>query len=333
MPLLFDFIKRQFLSFPPAQTTSFANRTIIVTGASSGLGLEATRLLASLSATRIILACRSPTKGDAAIAAIRQSHPDSTTTLEVWPLDLLSYASILAFAARATADLPRVDGVILNAGIRTAHYSASPEGHEVSVQTNVISTALLACLLHPKLAATAHAHQNLTTHLSFVGSELYEYAAFKERHVSVAAAGRSAKANERPLFAALDDEATFKKNVADRYPVTKLLIAIFMRQLAELAPVAKTGVVVNVIAPGYVLPLSHHLFPIPLLHYPPIPLHARPHLLYAAHLAVLPYSAHRQCYPMTFHTRHSTKPPKQVLQLTTQPPDSAKPVSADKTST
>lgn len=248
MVLIYDFFKRQLFTSPPVQTSSFSGRTIIVTGASGGLGLEATRLLTGLSATRIILACRDEAKGAAAITSIRESHPNATTVLEVWPLDLLSYASILSFADRVNSSLPRLDAVVLNAGIRTANYQSSPEGHEVTMQTNVISTALLACLLHPKLADTARTHF-VTTHLSIVGSELYEFAAFKERHQ---ASSSPSAGKEKSLFAALDDEATFTKYTSDRYPVTKLLTQIFARELADMAPASRTGVVMNVVAPGYV---------------------------------------------------------------------------------
>lgn len=240
MPLLFDFINRQFITFPPEIHTSFANRTVIVTGASSGLGFAATGLLTSLGASRIILAVRNQSKGEEAISSIRSKNPSLTTQLEVWPLDLSSFASVLTFADRAANQLPRLDALIANAGVWPHKYRKTQGGHEEALQTNVLATALLACALHPKLKATAREH-GVLTHITFTGSELYEFAAFKERKQ----AGRGG------LLGALDDKEIAAKRIGDRYHTTKLLVMLVAKQMAALAPLKDgAGVVINVNAPG-----------------------------------------------------------------------------------
>ena len=71
-------------------------RTAVVTGGNSGLGLVTATRLARAGA-RVILTARTPSKGAAAIDAIRAEHPDAK--VEVRALDLASLASVRAFAA------------------------------------------------------------------------------------------------------------------------------------------------------------------------------------------------------------------------------------------
>ena len=231
------FIDRQFISEPVVPTSSFNGQTIIVTGANSGLGLEASRMLIKLGALRVILACRNLDKGKTAAKDIQTTTGCSNETLDVWSLDMSNYASVLSFADRAKSELPRLDAMILNAGLYVHKYRLQ-EGNEEIINTNVISTALLAFLLHPKLQQTATQY-HISTHLTITGSELYEVAKFKE-----------AKVPNRQIFETLNDEEVFDKNKYDRYNVSKLLVMFVLKELSALAPVEKTGVVVDVVAPG-----------------------------------------------------------------------------------
>ena len=235
MSFLAGFIYRQFIHSPPVPTASFQGRTAIVTGASSGLGREACRWMVRLGASQVILACRNLEKGRAAAKDIQTTTSCSPDTLQVWHLDLSSYASVQAFAERARADLPRLDVLIANAGRATRMYNVT-EDNEETITTNVVSMALLACLLLAKLRETA-ARYGVQTHLTVTASELYEVAKFEERK---APAGR--------LFATLNDEAT--ANMGERYHVSKLLGMFVVKQMAALAPLSSSGVVVNCVAPG-----------------------------------------------------------------------------------
>ena len=91
------FIHRQFIYEPPVPTASFKGKTAIVTGASSGLGLEACRWMVRLGASQVILACRNLEKGKAAAKDIQATTSCSSDTLEVWHLDLSSYESVQDF--------------------------------------------------------------------------------------------------------------------------------------------------------------------------------------------------------------------------------------------
>ena len=229
------FIHRQFIYEPPVPTASFKGKTAIVTGASSGLGLEACRWMIRLGASQVILACRNVENGKSAAKDIQRTTSCSSDTLRVWLLDMSSYASVVAFAGKAKSELPRVDVVIANAGIGTRTFRMT-EDNEEHITTNVVSTSLLALLLHPKLRETA-AKFNTRTHLTLTASELYEVAKFKER-----------KAPVGQIFMTLNDKR--KANMADRYNVSKLLDIFVVKQIAALSDLKSSGVIVDCVAPG-----------------------------------------------------------------------------------
>ena len=71
-----------------------------------------------LRAATVILAVRSLEKGEAAKRNIEQDTSCPQDTIQVWRLDMASYASVKQFAARVKNELPRVDVVTENAGIQ-----------------------------------------------------------------------------------------------------------------------------------------------------------------------------------------------------------------------
>ncbi len=229
------FIYRQFIYEPPVPTASFKGKIVIVTGASSGLGLEACRWMVRLGASQIILACRNVEKAKAAAEDIQESTLCSSDTLQVWHLDMSSYTSVQSFSDRVKAELPRVDVLMANAGLGTQKFRMT-EDNEETITTNVVSMSLLAFLLHPKLRETAAKH-NTQTHITVTASELYEVAKFKER-----------KAPVGQLFATLNDKS--RANMFDRYNVSKLLEIFIVKQIAALSTISSSGVIVNCVAPG-----------------------------------------------------------------------------------
>jgi NAD(P)-dependent dehydrogenase (short-subunit alcohol dehydrogenase family) len=83
---------------------------------------------------------------------------------------MASYASIQAFAQKASAELDRIDGFIANAGIMVDQWQLV-EGMEITIFVNVIGTIFLAALMMPQLIASGRKFGNHPT-LSFVGSTL-----------------------------------------------------------------------------------------------------------------------------------------------------------------
>ena len=152
-PLSPDKFRRSQLELKlPYPTHDFSGQTIIVTGANVGLGFEAARHFTRLNAAKVILAVRSESKGAAAKADI-ESTTKRSGVVEVYPLDLSSYASVKQFAAKVS-ELPRVDVLLENAGIAMAEYSTM-EDNESTITVNVVSTFLLAVLLLPTLRKSA----------------------------------------------------------------------------------------------------------------------------------------------------------------------------------
>lgn len=120
MPPLYyfpTFLYNQFTIVPSIPTTDCTGKTVIVTGANVGLGLEAARHFVSLNCEKLILACRSTAKGEAARQDI-ESTTGRKGVVDVWQLDLESYDSVKAFAEQAKS-LKRIDVLLENAGIST----------------------------------------------------------------------------------------------------------------------------------------------------------------------------------------------------------------------
>lgn len=163
----------------PAVCNTSASQQRRVTGANVGLGYEAAKHFVSLHANKIILACRDVDKGEAARQSIQQETGSSNNVLEVWKLDYSSYDSVKAFAERVQG-LARLDTVVENAGINTRKWKMLEE-NESQITVNVVSTLLLAHLLLPKLRESAKATGN-DGRLVIVGSEVYQWARFDERH-------------------------------------------------------------------------------------------------------------------------------------------------------
>ena len=127
-------------SWTAADLPSFSGRTVIVTGANSGLGEVTARELARVGA-QVILACRNLDKGNAAAAGM-------TGDVEVRQLDLQSLASVREFADGIAA----VDVLINNAGIMAVPYALTADGFESQIGTNHLGHFALTNLLLPKIS-------------------------------------------------------------------------------------------------------------------------------------------------------------------------------------
>jgi retinol dehydrogenase 12 len=175
------FLRSQFCLDLPKPTQTFAEKTVIVTGSNTGMGLEAARHIARLDAAKVILAVRSPAKGEAAARSIEEST-GRKAVLEVWELDLASYESVQKFAMRVNTQLERLDVAIMNAGMMSYAGFRKEEGDEVHVTVNAISGVLLGILLLPILRRTAE-RTGQDTVLTFTGSWMHTLVSnFEEQH-------------------------------------------------------------------------------------------------------------------------------------------------------
>ncbi|KAF7865184.1 hypothetical protein EAF04_006161 [Stromatinia cepivora] len=185
-------------------------RVYIVTGANTGLGLEAVRHLVRLGAATVVVGVRNLTSGYRALA------------------DIESSAGISGVAQK----LERIDAVIENAAVASGE-RIMKEGHLITITVNVISTLLLGVLLLPKLKETG-AWFGTLPHLVIVTSSVSFD--FKEDRMKI---------RDNPI-AKLDDEGVALK----AYPLSKLLEIMAIRHLTNLLPLSRSGVVINLVCPG-----------------------------------------------------------------------------------
>jgi NAD(P)-dependent dehydrogenase (short-subunit alcohol dehydrogenase family) len=126
-------------------------RYAVVTGANSGTGKEAAKRLAGAGA-EVVLAVRTPEKGEQAAADIRAAHP--AAKLQVRRLDLADLASVRDFADTLAADGRPVDLLVNNAGVMVPpSRMATTDGFELQLGTNFLGPFALTLRLLPLLHA------------------------------------------------------------------------------------------------------------------------------------------------------------------------------------
>jgi len=246
-PKLFIQSQLLFRPRPPPSGTDLSGQVAMVTGANQGMGLECSRQLLGHRLSHLVMAVRNQGKGEAEAAKLRASYPGATVS--VWQLDMVSYASIQAFARRVDVELPRLDIVILNAGVSPGSMRLVPEsGHEETIQVNYLSTMLLAVLLLPLLRRKRA--EALTSNVS----PAQGLAPPRVSIVSSRTSGTCKFANRDavPLLASFDDKATSGPyDMQERYGVSKLLGQMFVYKLAR-DWVSGDDVTVNLAEPGLV---------------------------------------------------------------------------------
>ncbi len=133
---------------------SMEGKVVLVTGASSGLGLAAAEGFAHLGAT-LWLVVRSPERGEQARAQIveRSGNDD----LHVGICDLSELESVGQFAKRFRDQALRLDVLVNNAGVMTEAREVSADGIELTFATNVVGPFLLTNHLIPLLRESAPA--------------------------------------------------------------------------------------------------------------------------------------------------------------------------------
>src|SRR5580658_10349912 len=126
-------------------------RIAIVTGANTGIGLETARMLAQKGA-RVVLACRTPEKGEAAARSIAADRPTGSATFA--PLDLSDLDSVAAFASAIAAAHTRLDLLVNNAGVMVPPLGRTKQGFELQFGTNHLGHFALAGRLLPLILRT-----------------------------------------------------------------------------------------------------------------------------------------------------------------------------------
>jgi len=125
-------------------------RTVLVTGANSGLGLRSAEALAGHGA-RVLIACRNPDKGEAARDQVRAMARGAPPELVL--LDLADLSSVEAAAEDVAARTDHLDGLMNNAGVMALPHRHTPDGFESQFGTNHLGHYALTGRLVPLLLA------------------------------------------------------------------------------------------------------------------------------------------------------------------------------------
>jgi len=144
-------VRRRLFGWQMPTPGSLAGRTVLLTGATSGLGREAADQLAALGA-RVILAGRDETKLATVRAALLRAHGEDRFPTVV--VDMASLASVRGAVDRILATEPRLDVVIDNAGAMFPTRRVTEDGLEATLATMVVGPFALVAGLLPVLDAT-----------------------------------------------------------------------------------------------------------------------------------------------------------------------------------
>lgn len=167
--------------FQASDVPDQAGRTVVVTGANSGLGLQTATVLASRGA-RVLMACRNPDKARTALAQVasRASGPQPETV----SLDLADLASVRAAGEQVAGLTDHVDVLVNNAGVMAVPKRRTADGFEMQLGTNHLGHAAFVDAVLPLLLAaqaprvvveSSIAHKQGTLHLGDLNYEHRRY--------------------------------------------------------------------------------------------------------------------------------------------------------------
>ena len=150
-------------------------KTVLITGASAGIGKATASELAARGA-HVVMLCREPAKAEAARAEVRARTP--AAQVDVLPLDLARLASVRACAAAVLAACPRIDVLLNNAGVFPPSLRTTADGFEEQIGVNHLGHFLLTSLLLERLAASAPARVVTVSSMMHAGGRI-DFASFR----------------------------------------------------------------------------------------------------------------------------------------------------------
>jgi dehydrogenase/reductase SDR family member 12 len=144
-------VRRRLAGWPADPTPGcLVGHDVAVTGASSGLGTATAHGLASLGAT-VHLVVRDPDKGEQVRSELARAVPDAS--FEVWRCDVSDLDDVRRFCDNFRDAVPKLGGLVHNAGAMPPQRTESPQGHELTMSLHVLGPVLMTEVLSAPLAA------------------------------------------------------------------------------------------------------------------------------------------------------------------------------------
>lgn len=201
------------------QEAGIFNKTVVITGATSGIGRLAADKLARLGA-RLVLVARDPRRAEATLARLREIGPGQAHRAYIADLSRLS--EMKGVGAEIAAAEPRIDVLVDNAGAIFSSRKLTADALERTFAVNHMAYFVLTALLRERLIASAPARIVLTASNAHRGETLD-----------------------------LDDlQSARGYDMRQAYGRSKLANILFTRELARR--LAGTGVTANALHPGFV---------------------------------------------------------------------------------
>ena len=155
--------------FTESDVTDQSGKTIVITGANTGLGYEAARVL-SANGARVLIACRSQQKAEDAITRIEKENGEVDVSYVA--LDLGDLSSVRHCAEQLQSE-DKIDILINNAGIMVPPYELTTDGFESQFGVNHLGPFALTGLLLDKLAAASAPRVVNTSSIAHYRGKIY----------------------------------------------------------------------------------------------------------------------------------------------------------------
>lgn len=198
---------------------NLTGKTMVITGANSGIGKETARELGKMGA-KIVLVCRNKQKGEEALKELERDAPGK---FDLIIADMASLKSVEGLAEKLKTTYPKIDVLLHNAGVFFQDHQLSPDGIEMTMAVNHIG------VFHLTMLMLDHMKNSAPSRIIIVASEAH----------------RKAKIDLSDLQF---NNRNFK--LLHAYGQSKLMNLLFMRELDK--KLAGTGVTINCLHPGVV---------------------------------------------------------------------------------
>lgn len=143
-------MKKKPVNWKLEDIPDLSGQTVLITGANSGLGLQAAKVLSGHGA-HVVMACRNEEKGRDAMDLIRAEYPKAD--LALMQVDLADLASVRCFADAFRERYDQLDVLFNNAGLMAPPLQRTRDGFEIQFGTNHLAHFLLTGLLLDRLEA------------------------------------------------------------------------------------------------------------------------------------------------------------------------------------